>query len=87
MSMNPMRTLAMRRHSDALGSILLVLLALCGLQSVYRLTNFLSLAGAQPAYAHLWLARIWLWVAVSLVLAVLWVALFLMIVRHGRQGK
>lgn len=82
-----MVALAIRRHSDAWGSILLVLLALGGLESVYRLTIFLWLAKAQPGYAYVWLSRIWMWVAISLFLSVLWIVLLAMLVRHGRQGS
>jgi hypothetical protein len=82
-----MQTIAVRRHSDAWGTILLVLLPLGGLESVYRLTNFLCMAKAEPAFAHLWMARIWMWLLVSLLLGISWIVLLLMLVRHGRQGK
>ena len=82
-----MGALAIRRHSDAWASILLVLLALGGLESVYRLTIFVWLAEAQPAYSYEWLSRIWIWLAISLFLGVSWIALLAMLVRHGRQGR
>jgi len=82
-----MGALAIRRHSDAWVSILLVLVALGGLESVYRLTIFLWLAKAQPAYAYVWLVRIWIWLAISLFLGVSWIASLAMLVRHGRPGK
>ena len=82
-----MTALAQRKHSDAWASILLLLLAFCGLNSIYRLTVFLWMARAQPAYTHVWLMQIWVWLAVSLLLGVSWIALFLMLVRHGHQSK
>jgi uncharacterized membrane protein len=74
----------MKRHSIAWMTGLLFLLALCGVHSVYHLTNFLCLARAEPAYRQLWLNRIYLWCGVSMTLGVIWVALLILIVRRGR---
>jgi len=74
----------MKRHSIACMSGLLLLLALCGVHSVYHLTNFLCMARAEPAYQSLWLARIYLWCAVSLSIGLIWIALLILIVRRGR---
>ena len=82
-----MSAVAIRRHSGAWVSIVLVLLVLGGLESVYRLTMFLWMAKAEPAYAYLWLVRIWLWIGISLSLGVFWIVLLLMLVRDGYQGE
>ena len=77
----------MKKHSIAWISALLFLLALCGVHSVYHLTNFLCMARAEPAYQQLWLNRIFLWFGVSMALGVIWVALLILIVRHGRLAN
>jgi hypothetical protein len=74
----------MKKHSIAWMSGLLLLLALSGVHSVYHLTNFLCMARAEPAYQHLWLARIYLWCAVSLSIGFIWIALLVLVVRRGR---
>ena len=74
----------MKRHSIAWMSGLLFLLALCGVHSVYHLTNFLCMARAEPAHEDLWLARIYLWCAVSLSIGLTWIALLIAVVRRGR---
>ncbi len=76
----------MKRHLIAWMSSLLFLLALCGVHSVYRLTNFLCMAQAEPAYQHLWLARIYLWCAISLLLGFAWITLLILVVRRGRMA-
>jgi hypothetical protein len=76
----------MKRLSIAWMCGLLFLLALCGVHSVYRLTNFLCMARAEPAFQSLWLARIYLWCAVSLSIGFGWIAALLFIVRRGRQA-
>ena len=63
---------------------LLFLFMLCGVQSVYRLTSFLCMARAEPAYQHLWLARIYLWCAISLFLGFAWIFVLILLVRRGR---
>jgi hypothetical protein len=75
----------MKRHFIAWMSGLLFLLTLCGVQSVYRLTSFLCMAQAEPAYQNLWLNRIYLWCAISLSLGFAWIALLILVVRQGRQ--
>ena len=77
----------MKRHFIAWMSGLLFLLTLGGVQSVYRLTNFLCMARAEPAYEGLWVARIYLWCAISLSLGFAWIALLILVVWHGRQAK
>jgi hypothetical protein len=78
---------AIRKHFDEWASVLLVLLALCGLESVYRLSSFLWMATAEPAYKHVWLDRIYLWIAISLSLGISWIALLIALVAHGRRLK
>jgi len=76
----------MKKHSIAWISGLIFLLALCGVHSVYHLTNFLCMARAEPAHQNLWLARIYLWCAVSLSIGFTWIALLILLVRQGRQA-
>ena len=64
---------------------LLILLAFCGLHSVYHLTGFLCMARAEPAYRYLWLNRIYLWCGISLALGFAWIALLILIVRGGSE--
>jgi hypothetical protein len=74
----------MKRHFIAWMSGLLFLLPLCAVHSIYRLTNFLCMARAEPAYQHLWLARIYVWCGISLSLGFVWIALLIIVVRRGR---
>lgn len=74
----------MKRHFIAWMSGLLFLFALFGIQSVYRLTNFLCMARAEPAYQRLWLARIYIWCGISLFLGFVWITLLILVVRRGR---
>ena len=75
----------MKKHSMAWMIGLFLLLALGGLQSVYRLTGFLCMARAEPAYRYLWLNRIYLWCGISLALGFAWIALLILIVRGGSE--
>ncbi len=79
--------LAIRKHFDEWASVLLLLVVFCGLESVYRLSSFLWMATAEPAHRQVWLARIYLWVAISLFLGVSWVVLLIALVAHGRRLK
>jgi hypothetical protein len=74
----------MKRHFIEWMTGLLILLALCGVHSVYRLTNFLCMARAEPAYQHLWIVRIYVWCGISLLLGFVWIALLILVVRRGR---
>ncbi|AXC11057.1 hypothetical protein ACPOL_1715 [Acidisarcina polymorpha] len=76
----------MKRHFIAWMSGLLFLLALCGVHSVYRLTNLLCMARAEPAYEHLWLARIYFWCLLSLSLGIGWIAILVLVVRQSREA-
>jgi hypothetical protein len=75
----------MKTHFIAWMSSLLFLLALCGVHSVYRLTSFLCMARAEPAYQSVWAGRIYLWCAISLFVGFAWIALLALVVRQGRQ--
>src|SRR5271169_2365530 len=75
----------MKKQFIAWMSGLLFLLTLCGVHSVYRLTTFLWMATAEPAYQSLWLARIYLWCSISLSIGFAWIAPLILVVRHGRQ--
>jgi hypothetical protein len=77
----------MKKHYIAWVSGLLFLLTLCGVHSVYRMTTFLCMARAEPAYQHLWLARIYLWCGISLSLGFVWTALLILVVRRGRLAE
>jgi len=74
----------MKRHFIAWMSSLLFLLALCGVHSVYRLTSFLCMARAEPAYQIVWADQIYLWCAISLSLGFAWIAILMLVVRRGR---
>lgn len=74
-----------RHKSDIWGGLLLVLLPIAGVESVFRLTTFLCMARAEPAYAHLWLGSVWLWFAVCVIGGAVWISLLIMLVRHARQ--
>ena len=77
----------MKRHFIAWMSGLLFLLTLCGVHSVYRLTSFVCMATAEPGYQSLWLARIYLWCSISLSIGFAWIALLILVVRHGRRVR
>ena len=65
--------------------ILLALLTLIELDSVYWLLFFLWRSAAQPVSNNLWLPRIYLWLAVSIIIGATWIGLLICIVQHGRK--
>ena len=76
-----------KRSSDLWGGLLLVLLPVLGVEGLFHLTTLLCMVRAEPAYAYLWLGKVWLWFAVCLLGGIVWISLLLMLVRHARQRR